>query len=32
MPKINNIGESTPTLVAHPTREALAADAVGRIF
>ena len=32
MPKINNIGKSTPTLVAHPTREALAADAVGRIF
>ena len=32
MPKINNIGESTPTLVAHPTREALAADAVGRSF
>ena len=32
MPKIQNIGASTPTLVAHPTRDALAADAVTRIL
>ncbi|WP_424827483.1 6-phosphogluconolactonase [Rothia mucilaginosa] len=32
MPKIQNMGASTPTLVAHPTREALAADAVTRIL
>lgn len=32
MPKIQNMGVSTPTLVAHPTREALAADAVTRIL
>ena len=32
MPKIQNMGSSTPTLVAHPTREALAADAVTRIL
>ena len=32
MPKINNIGESTPTLIAHPSREALASDATTRIL
>lgn len=32
MPKIQNMGASTPTLVAHPTRDALAADAVTRIL
>ena len=32
MPKIQNMGASTPTLVAHPTREALAEDAVTRIL
>ena len=32
MPKIQNMGSSTPVLVAHPTREALAADAVTRIL
>ena len=32
MPKIQNMGASTPTLVTHPTREALAADAVTRIL
>mgnify|MGYP000919170098 CR=1 FL=1 len=32
MPKIQNMGASTPTLVAHPTRETLAADAVTRIL
>lgn len=32
MPKIQNMGASTPTLVAHPTRDALAADAVNRIL
>lgn len=32
MPKIQNMGSSTPTLVAHPTRDALAADAVTRIL
>ena len=31
MPKIQNMGASTPTLVAHPTRDALAEDAVTRI-
>lgn len=32
MPKIQNMGASTPTLMAHPTRDALAADAVTRIL
>lgn len=32
MPKIQNMGASTPTLVAHPTRDALAEDAVTRIL
>ena len=32
MPKIQNMGSSTPALVAHPTRDALAADAVTRIL
>ena len=32
MPKINNIGESTPTLITHPSREALASDATTRIL
>lgn len=32
MPKIQNMGSSTPVLVAHPTRDALAADAVTRIL
>ena len=32
MPKIQNMGASTPVLVAHPTRDALAADAVTRIL
>ena len=32
MPKIQNMGASTPILVAHPTREALATDAVTRIL
>ena len=32
MPKIQNMGASTPGLVAHPTRDALAADAVTRIL
>ena len=31
MPKIQNMGSSTPVLVAHPTRDALAADAVTRV-
>ena len=31
-PKIQNMGASTPVLVAHPTRDALAADAVTRIL
>lgn len=32
MPKINNIGSSTPTLVSHPSRDTLAADATEHIL